>query len=248
MKGIVFDLGHTLMEFQAEWDDVFLQGRLRLQEFLKAHGLPVPPEFIENFEKNREQGYARSDQTHVEHTAEQALLRSFREFQLNGAAKKLVREALEAYFAPEVERWNRYPDSLPVLETLRGLGYRIGLISNATDHSFVLRCAERIGVTPYLDPIISSAEFLVRKPHPDIFLQVANLWGMEPEQMVMVGDQLYYDVYGARQVRMKAIWMKRDTDKAYTYIPESVKQDSLLIPDAVANSLSEIPEILQSFS
>ena len=248
MKGIIFDFGHTLMEFHGEWPPVEEEGAARLTRFLSDKGVTPPAEFASYFVKKRHDEGEKSDVTCVEYTAREALLESLRHFgiSLNGNAAGLVENALEVYFSPEEDGWYAYPDAHEALDKLRAAGYRIGMISNATDHPFILRCAEKLGFTPYLDPILSSAAFHSRKPHPQIFWSVANGWKMKYDQVIMVGDQLYYDVFGAHQSGMRAVWIERNAEKAYTYVPEHLKSHPQLVPDRTITALSELPEAVKA--
>jgi putative hydrolase of the HAD superfamily len=245
MQGIIFDLGHTLMEFQGEWEAVEKAGSQEMLAFLHKHGVSVPHEFAEYFVKKRNEEAKKSDTTAVEYKAEEAFFETAEKFILNGKIKALAPQALEAYFKPEEAHWTPYPDALDLLKTLKKEGFRLGIVSNATDHSFILRCVRKFGFEAYFDPILSSAAFHSRKPHPQIFWSVANRWGMPYSNVVVVGDQLYYDIFGAHQAGMKGIWLDRNSPKAYTFIPEKLKTDPRLVPDAVAHTLSEIPQLLQ---
>ncbi len=247
IKGVIFDLGHTLMNFHGDWDDVYRQGNEALHDFLTKKGYSVSPEVIQHFFSRRYEGHLEADKTWVEHTAVKALQETFQKFNLNGTKEGLLLDALETYFLPEIENWKPYPDSISTLERLRKEGYRLALISNATHHPFILSCLQRFGFEEYLDPAVSSAAFPVRKPHPDIFLHVKNAWGFDPEEIAYVGDQLFFDVFGAHQVGMKGIWFKQETDKAHTYIPEDLKNDPRLTPDATILQLSDLPKVLQSW-
>lgn len=245
IEGVIFDLGHTLINFQSDWEEIEEKGIQSLLDFLKKEGFPASSALVQAFSLKRYEGHLEADLSLVEYTAEKALQEAFRKFNLNGKSEKLILDALEAYFQPELENWQSRPDSVVVLQTLKKAGYRVGLISNATHHSFVLNCVRRFGFGDYLDPVISSASFHVRKPHPEIFLHVAGIWGMDPGKIAVVGDQLYFDIYGAHQVGMKGILLKELSNKAHTFIPEPLGNDPRLIPDETLNSLSELIKKLQ---
>lgn len=242
--GVVFDLGHTLMDFQGEWEEIERLGVESLFEFFAKQGVDVSRDMAKAFSLKRHEGHLQADLTLVEYTAERALKETLEHFSLNGNSKEFVLSALEAYFRPELENWRPNKESVAVLKKLKEKGVQVGLISNATHHPFVLNCLQRFGFHDYLDPALSSAAFPVRKPHPDIFHHIAAQWNMAPERIAVVGDQLYFDIYGAHQAGMKGIWFEQITDKAHTFIPETLKDDPRLTPDLTIHALSEILEAL----
>ena len=58
-------------------------------------------------------------------------------------------------------------------------------------------------IAPYFK--IFSSDFRLRKPHPDIFIQAANLAGHAPEDCVYIGDRYMEDVQGPKGIGMPAI-------------------------------------------
>lgn len=245
IKGIIFDLGHTLMEFTGTWDEVEAEGRKRMAAYLKKKNVKSGEEIAYDFWQNRQNGYLEADQNHVEFTAEQALKKALKKSRLNEKMKRLVQGALKAYFSPEEENWRLFEDTHEVLNRLKKEGYLLGLISNVTDVDFFQRCLKRLKFTRYFNPAVPSAGHPVRKPHPDIFLHVANTWKIPPSEIVMIGDLLYFDIYGAHQAGMKGIWVSKDHDKAYRFAPEELEQDPKMIPEAVVHTLSEILDVLK---
>jgi len=248
IRGVIFDLGHTLMEFKSDWDDVYRRGHDSLHAFLQKNGYKVDEAVVRHFFEHFYEQHHVSDKTLVEYTATQAIKTMFQKYDLNHADERFFQEALDAFFLPEIEGWQAKEGSLELLQTLTKEGYRVGLISNATHHPFVMQCVEKMGFTPYLDPAVSSADFPVRKPHPDIFFHLGEAWKLKPEEICMVGDQLYFDVFGAHQAGMSAIWINRPTDKAHTFIPEDLVNDPLLQPEGTIEHLSELPAVLRKLS
>jgi putative hydrolase of the HAD superfamily len=259
IKGIIFDLGHTLMEFTGVWEEVEAEGKKRMAAYLKKKKLNPSEEMAQDFWQNRQNGYLEADKNHRELTAEQALVKTLEKFNvkthslsrhwraegskephLNGKMKPLIQGALKAYFSPEEENWRLFHDAYVVLKHLKKEGYLLGLISNVTDVPFFNRCLKKLKLTPYFNPAVPSAGHPVRKPHPEIFLHIARTWGINPSEIAMVGDLLYFDIYGAHQAGMKGVWLSTNHDKAYKFTPEELKDDPRLVPEATIYSLTEI--------
>ncbi|HVM01335.1 MAG TPA: HAD family hydrolase [Acidimicrobiales bacterium] len=99
------------------------------------------------------------------------------------------------------------PDAVPALSALRGLGVRIGLLSNTHwPRSFHERFLERDGLAPLIDVRCYTSELAYTKPHPEAFRAVLDRLGVaDPGRAVFVGDRPYDDVYGARRLGMRAV-------------------------------------------
>jgi putative hydrolase of the HAD superfamily len=101
-----------------------------------------------------------------------------------------------------------------LLESLRGRGLRLGLVSNAFDPGWLLhRDLEQMGLADRLDFAVFSSEVGVRKPHPQIFERALEALGVQPENALFVGDRLYEDVRGAGELGMttvQALWFRAD--------------------------------------
>src|SRR5438034_11379039 len=82
------------------------------------------------------------------------------------------------------------PENLEALSALRARGLKLGLVSNA--HflpSLMLEDFERLGLTRYMDAIVTSSQLGVRKPHPAIFERVLAELGVPREWTLVVGDE-----------------------------------------------------------
>ncbi len=101
-----------------------------------------------------------------------------------------------------------------LLDSLRGQGLRLGLVSNAFDPGWLLhRDLEQMGLAERLDFSVFSSEVGTRKPHPAIFERALKALSVRPENALFVGDRLYEDVRGAAEVGMKtvqALWFRAD--------------------------------------
>lgn len=86
-------------------------------------------------------------------------------------------------------RWTAvYPDVPGCLELLRGLGYRLGLISNALPS--LRQVLDDIGLAHHFDSIVVSALVGVRKPDEDIYRLALDDLGASAEEAVFVDDMI----------------------------------------------------------
>jgi HAD superfamily hydrolase (TIGR01549 family) len=120
-----------------------------------------------------------------------------------------IREALNTMYSVSQEYWNLEIDTIPTLEWLQSNGYRIGLISNASDKDDVYSLLQQFNLTDYFEHIIISADFGLRKPHREIFQEGLSLFSCQPQDSFMVGDRLDMDILGAIQLGIRSVWISR---------------------------------------
>ena len=242
VRGIIFDLGWTLVDFDGDALAIDQERARDLGSFLLHNGyqLDGTAVFARYAEETRALGEA-GEPLNYEYPARLAMLRALRDFLSRDEAARLARAALAASFDCAVRRWQLYPDALSTLSALRDNGYRLGCVSNTHDGDHVWRIVDGCGLRSWLSPIYTSADVGLRKPHPDIFRQVLDDWRMSPDEVVMVGDTLNADVLGAHNVGMRGIWIDRGPVSPWSH--NDVSQ-AYIVPDVTIRQLAELPELL----
>jgi putative hydrolase of the HAD superfamily len=104
--------------------------------------------------------------------------------------------------------WDLYEEVTGVLELLRSSGLRLGVLSNFDERLEVI--LEDLGVRGFFDTVVFSSGTGTRKPDPAIFRLAAEGLGLEPEEIIHVGDSYAEDYLGAIQAGMKAVLLDRD--------------------------------------
>jgi putative hydrolase of the HAD superfamily len=135
------------------------------------------------------------------------------------------------------------PDVEPLFRALREDGLRVGVLSNTVWprawHEEIFR---RDGVLDLLDGAVYTSEITRTKPAPEAFLAAMRSVGVSnPERCVFVGDRLFDDIWGARQVGMRAIHVP------HSEIPAEQLGHSEGTPDAVAHRLADVLEIVRGW-
>jgi putative hydrolase of the HAD superfamily len=246
VKGVIFDLGHTLMYLDSTWPRVFEQGAADLATFLKVQGLELDGQaFARTLLARRAEGFARAKQTRREVTAEESMRWTFSQFDLPDPGRALVRGALDAFFAAEEAHWVAYPEAYPVLRELAGRGLRLGLYSNATHDPLIQQLVDRLGLRPWLEPALSSAGTGIRKPDPAAFTPFLASWALSPGSVAVVGDTLEADILGAQQAGMRSVWFPSRQDARQEGAGANQESASLPAPpDATIEHLGELPACL----
>jgi putative hydrolase of the HAD superfamily len=179
----------------------------------------------------------RGDDTKEETTA--ALLKQLLQEQGNlNVSDEVIAKALRSMYAVTQSNWFPEEDAIPTLQTLKDRGFRLGLISNAADDQNTQTLVDKGDFRPYLEFIISSAAFGIRKPHPFIFQTALDHFQVNANEAVMVGDLLETDILGAHQIGMKSIRITRRAIKT--------KNRPKVRPDAVVSTLGEISPLLSA--
>jgi putative hydrolase of the HAD superfamily len=103
--------------------------------------------------------------------------------------------------------------AIELVRSLRGAGVRTGLLTNGPSW-MQRRKVEILGLQDELDAIGISEELGASKPDPAAFAATLELMGSAPEETVMVGDHLEWDVRGALAAGMRgAVWVAGDDDE-----------------------------------
>jgi putative hydrolase of the HAD superfamily len=105
-------------------------------------------------------------------------------------------------------RYRPFPDALPTLHRLREWGKVLAVVSN-WDPALPTLLTE-LGLAEFFAFILPSAEVGVEKPDGRIFSLALQRLGLEPQEVVHIGDQYEADVVGARAVGIMPILLDRE--------------------------------------
>lgn len=234
---VFFDLGNTLLYPARPWPPILKEADAALVDEINRQGcLADPQRFLEDFEQDIHTYHRERDQDYIEFTAEFVLQKLLHRSGVNLPIGQ-ARAALNALYAITQKNWLLEEDALNTLERLKSQGYRLGLISNASDAEDVRSLLAQHQLTGYFDPILISAEIGMRKPHPYIFQMALALSKTTAQQAAMVGDSLKADIAGAHGMGMTAIWITRRVENP------ALQGDTR--PDACVASLAELPARLE---
>jgi putative hydrolase of the HAD superfamily len=100
-----------------------------------------------------------------------------------------------------------YDDVLPAMKALKERGLILALVTNVdADMKDVCR---NLGLSTYLDFIVTSGEVGASKPNPKIFLTALERAAVKASEAAHVGDQYEIDVAGAMGAGIKSILLDR---------------------------------------
>jgi len=90
-------------------------------------------------------------------------------------------------YNPFVKAMKMEPGLMPLLKKLRP-AYKTAIATNRSDSMPTLLKEHNIG--PYFDCIVSANDVAHPKPYPDQLLKLLDFFGINPDQMLYVGDSI----------------------------------------------------------
>lgn len=121
-----------------------------------------------------------------------------------------------------------------VLAELKGRGLRLAVVT--TDNEPITRhCLKELGILPYFDIIFTDDGHTPTKPDPFCAMELCRMYGLEREQVVMVGDTMT-DVRFAKNAGITAISLAPTPEKKALLAPHT---------DLIIDAISELTELLK---
>ncbi len=242
IDAIFFDMGGTIETF---WHtrELRLQATDGLREILLRAGIDLDLD-IEQLYTLVTEGLARYRRRALRSMIELPPEQVWREYIL--AHHPDARQRLNATVAEElalfieIKYYHRQmrPEMPDVLEAIRGLGLRMGIISNVQSRGMVHSSLEQYGIKHFFDPIVTSSAYGRRKPDPAIFYHAAQMMGVPAGACAHVGDRISRDIVGARKAGYRlAIQIHHEFGGK-----DDVQE---ITPDAVLTDMTELVDVLK---
>ena len=111
-----------------------------------------------------------------------------------------------------------YEETFSVLEALKD-NYKLLLVTNGSPSLQWTKLRLTPELEPYFEGVIISGNIGYGKPNRRMFAAALELAGAEPEEAVMVGDNLLTDIKGANEAGIRSIWINHDRVKAEEVSP-----------------------------
>jgi len=209
IQAILFDINGTLIDIQTdEGNEEIYRG---ISHFLTYQGM-----YVHRWDV-RDQYFRLMDEQRS------ASGEAFPEFDVVELWREFLRRRPEASHAlpPEKLRWmplflaemyrgisrfrlQLYPEVKNVLEELQPR-FKLAAVSDAQS-AWALPEMRALGIETYFHPIIVSGDFGFRKPDKRIFEAALGGLNLPSENVLFVGNDMYRDVYGAKQLGLKAVY------------------------------------------
>lgn len=97
-------------------------------------------------------------------------------------------------------------EAAEVLEVLDERGYPIGILTNTSFNEFgVRKLLDNAGLGKYVDAVVSSCDIGYMKPSREAFIAMIDKLGVEPMNLLHVGDSYLDDVVGAVSTGVRSV-------------------------------------------
>ena len=202
ITSVMFDMGGTL-------EDIFVDERSELNaieeldRMLRAGGLDPKVDLTE-LKRRVDEGWKRYGAFRDSCDVELKPIPIWCDYAL--ADFGFPRDALEPLCEPIAYMWEltHYHRSLrprvrEMLEGLRELGLKLGIISNTAAMYQVFDSLEEYGIRDLFQDVTLSSVTGMRKPLPDIFEVSTRQLRVKPENCVYVGDTISRDIIGSKR-------------------------------------------------
>lgn len=232
---VLFDMGGTL-------EDIFVdeaserEAVEKLAEILKGCGLD-PGVDLEELKRRVDAGWKRYGAYRDSCDVELKPVEIWCDYVLTDFSfprETLAPRCEEIAHMWEVTHYHRRlrPRVVPMLEGLKGMGVKLGIISNTAALYQVFDVLEEYGIRDYFQDVTLSSVTGFRKPCTDIFTVSLRQVQSKPEECVYVGDTVSRDVIGSKRAGFaKAIQIcskltgEKDSGIRREYEPDYMVED-----------------------
>lgn len=137
--------------------------------------------------------------------------RLFGEFQRTYPWLQTSVETLVETFYQQFPQYMELDAQLSVLlYTLQHAHIPFGIVTNGSSHQ--RQKIEVLGLDRLTSCIFISELFGAKKPDASIFLAAASCLQVQAEHILFIGDHPVRDIWGAHQVGMRTVWLRRFTE------------------------------------
>ena len=202
ITSVLFDMGGTLediyVDARSEWDAME-----KLWDMLASYGLD-PKVSLEELKERVDAGWVRYGKYRDATDVELKPIPIWRDYVLEDfhfPAERLEPHCEEIAHMWEVTHFHRAlrPRVAEMLEGLKGLGLKLGIISNTAALYQVFDILKEYGIRDYFQDVTLSSVTGMRKPATDIFTVAMCQLQSRPEECVYVGDTISRDIIGPKR-------------------------------------------------
>ena len=201
IKAIIFDFGQTLVDSAEGFRLAEKQAETKI---FKDLGLESWPDFMTVYRRLRKDFHAKSN------FSRKALWQAIYGHFNQEPNEALIAVEEDNYWETIKSKTRLFPETKVVLKQL-GLSYRLALITNTQGQE--ASGEHRISLFPELEGlfevvIVAGENNIPPKPDPIPFLTCLKKLGVDPVNVVYVGDDWRIDVCGAEAVGIQPVWLK----------------------------------------
>ena len=241
IKGILFDLGDTLVDFgPVDMRRLFVRGSRLAYRYLQEMGHSLPP--FRTYHRRQlwsvQWHYLKSRIIRREFNALDVLVATGRNMGY-GLTDAESEELAWRFYRPMAECASVEGCAVDMLAGFQAEGLSLGVVSNTFVPGEALdRHLAEAGLLEYLPTRVYSCNVRFRKPDPRIFQLALDQASLAAAETLFVGDSFPADVLGAQQVGMIAVLKD----------PSGARRHRRIRPDHRIASLRDLPRIVAGYN
>jgi len=129
-----------------------------------------------------------------------------------------------------------FPGVLDILKELKGRGIKMGIVTSG-ENSNCAKELEECGVSEYFDIIVGSDDTDIHKPEPEPALICCRAFGVDPSEVIMVGDSKH-DIACGNKAGCTTVYV------GWSLCADGRTLEGVEKPDYIINSAEDFFEIL----
>ncbi len=194
IKGVIFDLDNTLLDFMKMKE---LAVKAAIRSMIEA-GLLVDEELSYNEIISIYEQFGWENQK---------VFDVFIEKQIGRVDNKFLAAGIVAYRRAREANLMAYPNVNKTLMSLAKMGIKLGVVSDAPSREAWMRIYY-LNLYHYFDVVITYDDSGERKPSAKPFQMALDAMKLNPNETIMIGDWPERDVVGAKQIGMKTVFAR----------------------------------------
>jgi len=206
---VIFDVYRTLIDISVDEDQP--ETYEFLSNWLSYQGIGIRPDELHHSYKDIvEAELASSDELYPDVDVGDVFLRivtASTGYANNRALQQLVEELCKLFRILTTKSIRILPEVSHILETLHKKD-RLAIASNS-QRLFTLPELKKFGIERYFTCLVFSSDVRACKPSPKVFTEVCRIMKVHPQHAIFVGDNLFDDIWGAKRIGMKTVWVNR---------------------------------------
>lgn len=143
----------------------------------------------------------------------------------------LAADIADRYAQYREENMYLYPDALHVIDSFRARGLKLGLVTNGATEVQNAKI-DRFGLRHRFDHFQVEEEAGFGKPDGRAYVESLAALDVRPEEAIMIGDDLVWDVLAPQRLGMTGVWCNR--------FGLALTPQSEVVPDRIITRLSEL--------
>ena len=236
MKAVLFDLGHTLIDYYDDWKGPEERVVGLVCDMVSSSSRDLDRKEFTSYLSGslcraRERKNIQMIEVPLVDLMEECLDR------YGALDEDNLGQSLEIFYGVLQEDRKLVNGAVELLHGLKERGLSIGLISDVAwglPSEYPMRDIRYFGLDQFFDDYVFSTDVGLRKPHPKVFKIALSNLGVSASEAMYIGNSLAHDIKGAKGVGIKAV-LKRST-----YCPPAE-----VLADHTISSLSEIEALIE---